>query len=100
MLENPSKGDRVLLSLATSLAAGSAACLEQIDLSRQEELESGVLEILLGAGALPKLSTLTLANCSGARRTCGSIPAALGGCESLTTLKLNGSGFTGAWCMW
>ena len=91
-------GEGVLLRLATSLASGGAAArLEQIDLSEQHNLEGGVLEILLGACALPKLRMLTLVKCSGAGGTCGTIPAAIGGCESLVALDLNGSEFEGAY---
>ena len=55
-----------------------------------------MLEILLEARALPNLRTIVLVNCSTrAGETCGSIPAAIGGCTSLVILDLSGSGFEG-----
>ena len=94
--EDMLSGAGVILSLATSLGSSAALRLEQIDLSEQKELEGGVLEILFGACVLPALRKLTLVNCSSTGGTCGTVPAAIGGCKSLVTLDLSNSGFEGA----
>ena len=93
--DNMLSAEGVMRSLATSLSTSAAAGLERIDLSEQRELEAGVLEVLLGACALPKLRAIKLAHCQSATGECGSIPATIGGCEALELLDLTNSSFTG-----
>ena len=85
-----------MISLAKSLTVSAAASLEHIDLTQQKGLPEGVLAILLGACALPKLQTLKLAGCKGVAGTCGTIPAEIGGCKALLVFDVNNSQFTGA----
>ena len=87
-------GEAVMHDLAMSLSFCAASSLKIIDLSMQVGLEGHVLEILFeGASVLPKLQTLKLDFCE---KAAGSIPTAIGGCESLTALGLNCCQFSGA----
>ena len=90
-------GEGTILSLAESLAVSAAASLERIDLSKQQGLPESVLGILLGACALPKLQTLKLAECNKRPQpTCGTVPAEIGGCESLLVFDVHFGRFIGA----
>lgn len=91
-------GEGVMRRIAASLSPSAAAGLERVDLSEQCELEAGVLEVLLGACALPRLRVIKLAHCQSATGDCGSIPATIGQCEALEMLDLTNSNFTG--CVW
>ena len=87
-------GEAVMHDLAVSLSFCAASSLKMIDLSMQVGLEGHVLEILFeGASVLPKLQTLKLEGCG---KAAGSIPAAIGGCKSLTALDLSECQFSGA----
>ena len=86
-------GEGVIHDLAVSLSCRAASSLEIIDLSMQAGLEGSVLEILFEVTTLPSLRALKLKGC---KKAAGSIPTAIGGCESLTALDLSGCQFSGA----